>query len=78
MIQRLTRAAGVSKGKHGAHRMRHTFATNFLRNGGKEAVLQQALGHSTREMTQRYVSSLGEDDLISSHQTASPADKWLK
>lgn len=37
------------------HLLRHSFATLFLVNGGDALVLQQILGHSTLEMTKKYV-----------------------
>ena len=37
------------------HDMRHTFASNFMMNGGNIYDLQKILGHSSLEMTQRYV-----------------------
>lgn len=36
------------------HDMRHTFASNFMMNGGNIYDLQKILGHSSLEMTQRY------------------------
>jgi site-specific recombinase XerD len=35
---------------------RHTFAANWLRNGGNILTLQGVLGHKTMSMTVRYVS----------------------
>jgi integrase/recombinase XerD len=42
------------------HYARHTFATNYLRMGGKVEVLQQMLGHSNIKETMIYVTILQE------------------
>ncbi len=49
------------------HTFRHTFAVNYLKRGGNVFYLQRILGHTTLEMTNRYVRSLGIDDLRSVH-----------
>ena len=43
------------------HGLRHTFATNWIKNGGSEFKLQNILGHSSIEMTRRYVRLCAED-----------------
>ncbi len=44
------------------HILRHTFATEFLANGGDIHVLQRLLGHTTLHITQRYLH-LSDTDL---------------
>ena len=42
--------------KTSIHGLRHTFALNWIRNGGNQFKLQKILGHSTLDMTRRYVA----------------------
>lgn len=74
MVRKITERAGVTDAKRGAHTFRHTCAINFLRNKGESFTLQILLGHSTLVMTRRYVSTLGEDDMIKQHRISSPVD----
>jgi len=73
MIVRTGERAGVSGAT--PHRFRHTFAINFLRNGGNMGALQDILGHSSMEMVRRY-ARLAEVDIASAQRKASPADNW--
>ena len=50
---------GVSKTS--IHLFRHTFAKNYILAGGGMLQLQALLGHSTLDMTKRYVSIYGQE-----------------
>ena len=47
--------------KSNIHGLRHNFAKGWLRNNGNMFVLQKILGHSTLDMTRRYVKLFSED-----------------
>ena len=56
------------------HLCRHTFATNYLVNGGDVFTLQQILGHTTLEMVKRYVN-LASAHVMVQHRKFSPMDR---
>ena len=72
LVKRIGDRAGV-KNVH-PHRLRHSFATEYLRNGGKMLALQELLGHSDLEMARRYPKFV-EADIALDHAGTSPADK---
>ncbi len=56
-----------------AHALRHTFAKQWVVNGGDVFRLQKLLGHSTLEMTRHYVN-LFSADLKKDYEDFSPLD----
>ena len=73
LIFRIGTRAGVPEA--GVHRFRHTFAINFLRNGGNLLALQDLLGHERLD-TVRIYARQAEMDLERQQKSASPADRW--
>ncbi|NPV71479.1 MAG: phage integrase family protein [Firmicutes bacterium] len=67
-LEKYAKELGV---KFHPYALRHTFATQFLRAGGNALALQRLMGHSTLEMTKRYVH-LTEGDVRKEHSKASP------
>jgi len=59
---RLAKKASISR-LH-IHLLRHTFATRYLMNGGDVFSLQRILGHTTLEMTRRYVDMVAMETEI--------------
>lgn len=72
VLYRLGRAAQVANAH--PHRLRHTFAVEFLRAGGDVFRLQMLLGHSSLEMTRRYTAYLSMEDALAGHEVAGPGD----
>lgn len=73
LVKRLGQKEGI-KNVH-PHRFRHTFAVQFLHNGGNVFELQQLLGHTNLDMVKRYVK-IAQMDLEVVARKASPADNW--
>ncbi len=73
MVQRCAQRAGVAGAT--CHRFRHTFAINYLRNGGTVLELQRLLGHERMD-TLRIYAELAEADLAAGQRRSSPADNW--
>jgi len=75
-VSAMVKIAGASVRKAGPHTFRHTFAVEFIRAGGDAFTLQRLLGHSTLDMTRRYVH-LADCDLRAAHKRFAPGDAWL-
>ena len=61
----------------GLHRIRHTFAINYLKNGGNIAYLQELLGHSNINTTKQYLHVTIED-LKQSYSDICPLDNMKR
>ncbi len=73
IIRRLGKRAGVV-GAH-PHRFRHTFAINFLKNGGNVYTLKEILGHASLKMCLRYLE-ISQADIEHNYRPASPVKNW--
>lgn len=51
------------------HRWRHTFASNYIKNGGDTVSLQKLLGHANLSQTQRYVHLSKEELRLRYYET---------
>ena len=58
-FKKLCADRGVSR--HNPHGLRHNFAKAWVQNNGNIFALQKILGHSTLDMTRRYVKLFSED-----------------
>ena len=73
MIKRRGEEAGIQGVRCSPHTLRHTFAKNFLLNGGDVFTLQKILGHTSLEVVRMYVN-LVSDDILRQHRKYSPVD----
>jgi integrase/recombinase XerD len=71
IFQRIKKKAEVSK--FHPHACRHTFSVRYLVNGGDAFSLQKILGHTSLEMTRKYVN-LASGDVKEKHRKFSPMD----
>lgn len=71
LIIRLCRRAGVAE--KGVHSFRRTFALTLWRKGIDVLTISRLLGHTSIEVTKRYLN-IGNEDLQKAHNLASPAD----
>ena len=74
VFSRLAKTSGVKR-LH-AHLCRHTFAINYLLNGGDIFSLKEILGHTTLEMVNHYLHFTSAQ-ITAQHHKYSPMDKLL-
>ena len=72
MFSRLAKKSGVTR-LH-AHLCRHTFAVNYLLNGGDIFTLKEILGHTTLEMVNHYLH-FTRAQITDQHRKYSPMDR---
>jgi site-specific recombinase XerD len=73
IIERIGGKVKVENVRLLAHTFRHTFAKNWLMNGGDIFRLQKIRGHKTLEMVRNYVN-ITFKDIQSQHSKFSPCD----
>lgn len=73
ILANISKRAGIENAH--PHRFRHTFAIEYLRNGGDPYTLQEFLGHETMDIVKRYLQ-IAQVDLDAGHQKASPVENW--
>jgi integrase/recombinase XerD len=66
------KALGITGVRISPHTLRHSFACEYLRRGGNLEFLRRILGHSSILTTQKYLRSLGVEDLQAAHDRLSP------
>ncbi|HWQ04624.1 MAG TPA: tyrosine-type recombinase/integrase [Longilinea sp.] len=71
IFQRVKKTSGVDK--FHPHVCRHTFSVRYLINGGDVFSLQKILGHTSLDMTRKYVN-LASGDVKEKHRRFSPMD----
>ncbi len=72
LFPRLAKASGIAR-LH-AHLCRHTFAINYLMNGGDMFSLREILGHTTLEMVNHYLHFTSAQ-ITEQHHKYSPMDR---
>lgn len=73
MLRMRAEKAGVTGVRVSSHTFRHTFAKQWLLNGGDAFSLQKVLGHTTLDMVRNYVN-LAQEDVKVLHRRFSPVD----
>lgn len=74
-LKRYGRRAGIEGVRVSPHSLRHTFAIQYVKNGGDAFSLQAILGHASLDMVRNYVN-LARRDVAEQHGKFSPM-AWL-
>ncbi len=76
IIRRLKKDAGLQHLRGSVHKLRHTFATAYLRHTRDMKGTRLLLGHSTLAMTERYTQFIDAEDALRAYDGQGPLD-WL-
>lgn len=77
LFKRIAQRAGI-EAKWNPHAFRHTFAREYLRNGGDLATLSQLMGHADLSTTASFYSIFTQDELAEQHERFSPTKMLFK
>jgi site-specific recombinase XerD len=77
ILRRYSKKAGITGTRCSPHTCRHTFAKNYLMNGGDIFSLQKILGHSSLASVRIYLN-LFATDIKKQHQQFSPVDSMVE
>jgi site-specific recombinase XerD len=78
LFQKLKKELKITGEKVSSHTWRHTFAKNYLLNGGDVFSLQKIMGHADLETTKQYLN-LNDEEMKMQHAKYNPLDNkdWL-
>jgi site-specific recombinase XerD len=77
IIRRLKKEAGLGHLRGSVHKLRHTFATTYLKHTRDMKGCRILLGHSTLAMTERYTQFVEAEDALKAYNGEGPAD-WIR
>lgn len=75
-IRRLKKEAGLENIRGSVHKLRHTFATIYLKHTRDMKGCRILLGHSTLTMTEQYTQFIEAEDVIKAYDGQGPMD-WI-
>jgi len=75
IVQKYAKRAGLDE-KIGAHTIRHSFATHLLKRGAPIRYIQEMLGHTSLDTTQRY-TRVEIQDLKKVHRKTHPRERGI-
>ena len=76
IIRRLKKDAGLQHVRGSVHKLRHTFATSYLRHTHDMKGCRLLMGHSTLAMVERYTQFVEAEDALKAYDGQGPLE-WL-
>lgn len=70
-----TRRAGIAANRLSCHALRHFWACQFLKNTGDIVTLSRLLGHTTLDMSKKYLNLTDDEVLAKARQVGSVLDR---